>query len=617
MVILGISGFEDIRGSSATYALRHRADSRNDLLNFGDNYLPPQYFPLHLIGHDCSAALLIDGELIAFAAEERFSRIKHGLNLAGKTVLPRAAIQYCLSQAGVTWKDIDYIAHFCDFNVPAVHNRMSMLSNELNGDRLQLLKDQSFDVYESCLSREVLLRQLTQVAGFPIDRSRFIPVRHHLAHAAGAFYSSGFDNALILTLDGFGEFESSLVARGGERTIDIIDWTELPTSLGLLYQVITVFLGFRLYGDEYKVMGLSSYGDRNRYRQAFRDFVELKDDGRYAMSKITSPNLSHTLKSYFGDVSWHNGFSQKAADIAAALQDTLETTLLHVLSHYCKKYHLNNLCLSGGVALNATANGMIKRSGLFEQVYIQPAAGDDGASLGAALYIDRRLSRRSVSKPITHTYWGPQYSHEQIENVLRACGDIEWQREHDVVPATARLLAKGRLVGWFQGRMEMGPRALGARSILSDPRKRAYRDRLNSKIKERESFRPFAPAALEEQAQHYFCLNGSGPDPFMITTVPVRQDKQRLIPAVIHVDGTSRLQTVTESSNYRFYRLLREFHEITGIPMVLNTSFNRAGEPIVCSPKDALNCFLKCGLDALVIEDFLVFPRQTSGECRE
>jgi carbamoyltransferase len=617
MIIVGISGFEDIRGASARSTWEYRPGPANNMLDFADNYLPLQYFPLHLIGHDCSAALLIDGELVAFAAEERFSRIKHGLNLAGKTVLPRSAVQYCLSQAGVTWRDIDYIAHFCDFNMPAVHHRFSMLSDELKGDQLQILKDQSLDIYENCLSREVLHKQLTRIAGVAIDRSRLIPVRHHLAHAAGAFYSSGFDDALILTVDGFGEEESSLAARGTGSSIDIIDRTDLPTSLGMLYQVITAFLGFRSYGDEYKVMGLSSYGDRNRYRGVFRELVELRSNGRYAMSQITSPGLSRTLKDCFGTVAWHNGFSKKAADIAAGLQDTLEITLLHVLSHYRKLCDLNNLCLSGGVALNATANGVIKRSGLFDRVYIQPAAGDDGACLGAALYVDRQLSGRTNRKPITHMYWGPEYSYDQIEDALRACNEIKWQSRRDIVTTTARLLSEGWLIGWFQGRMEMGPRALGARSILSDPRKRAYRDRINAKIKKRESFRPFAPAALEDEARNFFYLDGSDPDPYMITTVPVNEEKRHLIPAVTHVDGTSRLQAVTEKSNKRFFQLLREFQRITGIPMVLNTSFNRAGEPIVCTPGDALNCFLECGLDALVIGDFLVTPRRPTGERSE
>jgi carbamoyltransferase len=613
MVILGISGFEDFRKASAVASVRYRHDSIKNLLSFGEKYLPLQYFPLHLIGHDCSAALIVDGRLVAFAAEERFSRIKHGLNLAGNTVLPRSAINFCLKQAGMTWNDIDYIAHFCDFDESAIQERIAYLSNKLEAGYRQVLVEQYHDVYDNCLNQETLLKQLTQISGSAIDKNNLIPVRHHLAHAAGAFYSSGFKEALIMTIDGYGEKESALIACGNDKQIEIIDQVRLPTSLGLLYQVITVYLGFRSYGDEYKVMGLSSYGDRNEYQSAFNDFVELKNGGNYTITGITSPDLYLMLKDYFGEIDWRNGISQKAADIAAALQDILEKTLLHSLSYYREKYKLKTLCLSGGVALNATANGVINRSGLFERVFIQPAAADDGASLGAALYANNQLSPEA-NKPIKHTYWGPDYDRGQVENVLQGNPDIRWRRKDNIIRTTAELLADGKLIGWFQGRMEMGPRALGARSILSDPRKKAYRDRLNLKIKNRESFRPFAPSVLEEEAGSFFILNGSRSDPYMITTVPVKRDKQKLIPAVIHVDGTSRLQTVSETINPRYYRLLKEFYEITGIPMVLNTSFNQAGEPIVCSPEDALNCFLRCGLDALVIEDFLIYPTKLTEE---
>lgn len=614
MIVLGISGFEDIRGPSATRGPGRRANSVEELLSFREDYVPLQYFPLQLIGHDCSAALLIDGDLIAFAAEERFSRVKHGLNLAGKTVLPRSAISFCLSQSGITWNDIDYVAHFCDFNLPTIRNRIASISGGLAAGHHQLLACQCYDVYENCLAPEVLMRQLTKFSDVRIGRDKFVPVRHHLAHAAGAFYSSGFDDALILTVDGFGEEESSLVACGRGAKIELLDRVQLPTSLGLLYQVITTYLGFRSYGDEYKVMGLSSYGDRHRFRAAFREFIQLDNNGRYAMSRITSPELFQQLKNQFGVIEWENGFSQKAADIAAALQDALETALMHMLSYYQAQSATRKLCLSGGVALNATANGIIKRSGIFEQVYIQPAAADDGTSLGAALYVDRQMSRRRHNHPIEHAYWGPGYTSGQIENSLGRRAGIKWQIEKHIAATAARLLAEGKLVGWFQGRMEMGPRALGARSIVCDPRKRAYRDRLNSKIKNRELFRPFAPSVLEEEVGRFFALNGSAPDPYMITTVPVRVEMRHLIPAVVHVDGTSRLQTVSRSANARYHSLIKTFYELTGIPLILNTSFNRAGEPIVCSPEDALNCFLQCGLDALVMEDFLVFPSQPIGE---
>jgi len=617
MIILGISGFEDCRKSTAVGLTRSTPGSAKVRLSFGEEYLPLQYFPLHLIGHDCSAALVIDGQIMAFAAEERFTRIKHGLNLTGRTVLPRQAIAYCLRQAGITWESVDYVAHFCDFTEDSILRRIERVSDQLHLEQRDNLRRQYFDVYYNSLNKETLVRQLAQLSGGIIDQSKFVPVRHHLAHAAGAFYSSDFDKALILTIDGYGEEQSSLVALGLDKKIEIIDEIGLPISLGVLYQIVTLYLGFRSYGDEYKVMGLSSYGNRAKYKHIFDELVQLGSDGKYTMVGVATPDLYQVLDDSFGAIDWVNGFSQKAADIAAALQDSLERTLMHTLAYHRSKLKQESLCLSGGVALNAIANGVIKRSGLFKRVFIQPAAADDGTSLGAALALHNQCSATSRSTPIEHNFWGPSFSADQVENALRASTAAIWRKDDEVISTTAKLLSEGKLVGWFQGRMEMGPRALGARSILSDPRKELYRDRLNLKIKNRESFRPFAPSVLAEEANRFFELNGSGSDPYMITTVQVKENMRSLIPAVVHVDNTSRLQTVTETANPRFYRLLRNYFEITGIPLLLNTSFNQAGEPIVCSPTDALNCFLRCGLDALVIEDYLVFPRKPTEEKNE
>lgn len=608
MVILGISGFEDCRSASSIRPIMASRETCRDRLDFSDNHLPLQYFPLDLIGHDCSAALLVDGQIMAFASEERFSRIKHGLNLVGRTVLPRQAIAFCLRQSGITWESVDYVAHFCDFTENAILNRIDCVAKQLSRVQKNILRRQYLDVYQNSLNREVLVRQLAHLSGGILDESKIVPVRHHLAHAAGAFYSAEFREALIVTIDGYGESESSLVALGHDKTIQIIDDVSLPTSLGLLYQIVTLYLGFRSYGDEYKVMGLSSYGHRARFRHVFDELVQLRSDGKYALVGVTAPDLYQVLFNYFGTIDWTNGFSQKAADIAAALQDSLERALIHTLTYYQSELKQENLCLSGGVALNATANGVIKRSELFKRVFVQPAAADDGTSLGAALALYNQLPTTRRSTPIKHTFWGPGFSEVEVEKALAGRPSAIWHRDDEVIVTTAKLLSEGKLVGWFQGRMEMGPRALGARSILSDPRNRLYRDRLNSKIKNRESFRPFAPSVLAEEADRFFELNKTGADPFMITTVQVKQGMESLIPAVVHVDTTSRIQTVTEESNPRYYRLLKEFFEITGIPLLLNTSFNQAGEPIVCSPTDALNCFLRCGLDVLVIEDYLVFP---------
>ena len=411
-----------------------------------------------------------------------------------------------------------------------------------------------------------------------------------------------------MTVDGYGEEESSLWALGTDSGIEPVHDIKLPTSLGLLYQTITAYLGFHSFGDEYKVMGLSSYGDGNRYKSYFENIIELKSEGSYEINYLSDSRLFHQLNENLGKIEWQNGSSKKAADIAASLQRALEKTLLHSLSAFQKKYNIKKLCISGGVGLNATANGVILRSGLFDEVFLQPAAADDGTSLGAALYIHNDILQNKRNISIDHTYWGPSYKTSDVEKALDSNRQIKWEKHDNIEIAAAELLARGKLIGWFQGRMEMGPRALGARSILADPGHRDIRDRLNLKIKNRESFRPFAPSVIKEQAKYFFEIDSSTYDPFMLTTVPVKDEKQNLIPGVVHIDGTSRIQTVSEEDNPRYYRLLSYFYERTGIPMLLNTSFNHAGEPIVCTPEDAINCFLRCGLDALAIEDYLIFP---------
>jgi carbamoyltransferase len=617
MIILGISGFEDCRSLAVGGTTRSISESIASRLSFDNSHVALQYLPLDLMGHDCSAALVVDGKIIAFASEERFTRIKHGLNLAGRPILPRRAMAYCLHHGDITWDEVDLVAHFCDFTEGAVNNRIEHVSKNLKPEQRNILRQQYLEVYRSSLDHEIISKQLENLSEGKIDRSKFVPVRHHMAHAAGAFFSSDFREALILTIDGYGEEESSIVAVGHDRTIELIDDIKLPTSLGLLYQIITLYLGFRSHGDEYKVMGLSCYGNGAKFKHVFEDLIQLKSAGKYAAYGVTAPDLYEKLCGYFGAINWADGFSQKAADIAAALQDSLEQALLHTLSYYQGILRQGNLCLSGGVALNAVANGVIRRSGLFERVFIQPAAADDGTSLGAALVLHNQRVNTARNRAIPHAFWGPVYSTVEIEKALRACSSVIWHTDDEITTTTAQLLSAGKLVGWFQGRMEMGPRALGARSILSDPRKEVYRNRLNAKIKNREMFRPFAPSVLAEEAGRFFELNGSEADPYMTSTFQVRKEMISLIPAVVHVDSTSRIQSVTEEANPRYYRLLKKFFELTGVPLLLNTSFNQAGEPIVCSPTDALDCFQRCGLDALVIEDYLVFPAKVAQEKHE
>lgn len=610
MIILGISGFEGIGSSQDQHVYSMRADSIDALCTFTDRRVPLQFFPLHLIGHDSSAALIVDGEIVAAAAEERFSRVKHGFNLAGQTVLPRKAVAYCLGQARIAWNKIDYIAHYCHFTEESVQRRLEKVSQNLDPHLKPVLAREYWAAYRNRLSRDVLLQQLEEMSGGSISGDRLITVRHHLAHAAGAFYNSDYREALILNIDGYGEEESSLWCIGQGQDIQPLGSIELPTSLGLLYQVVTAYLGFRAFGDEYKVMGLSAYGDPTVYQAMFDGLIEHGADGSYRIDGLSRPDLAEVLKEYFPGVPQDSEFSRRKADIAAALQKTLEKVLLSQLSSLRREHGIKNLCVSGGVGLNACANGAILRSGLFDSLFFQPAAGDDGASLGAACFVWHSRKPDGKRRPLHHVFLGPSYDSALIENVLRQCSKIEWKKEPKIEEITAGFLDQGKIVGWFQGKMEMGPRSLGARSILADPRRVALRDRINALIKGREPFRPFAPSILEEEASKYFAVPKDTRSAFMLMTFETREDKKALIPAVVHVDGSARIQTVSHKENPKFHVLLRRFYERTGIPLLLNTSFNRAGEPIVNSPEDALACFLACGIDVLVIEDYLVLPKK-------
>jgi carbamoyltransferase len=610
MIILGISGFEDFDASGPNHIYSSASKRIEDILCFSEDRIPLQFFPLHLIGHDSSAAILVDGKLIAFAAEERLTRMKHGFNLAGRTVLPRNAINYCLKEANISWSQIDYIAHYCDFKEEVVKRRFENVVQGLNPSYRSLVQNEYRLAYKNRLSKDILLQQLGKFAGEVIPEDRLIQVKHHLAHAAGTFYSSNFKNSLILTLDGYGEEESSIWAIGGFDGIHLEGSIKLPTSLGLLYQVITAYLGFRSFGDEYKVMGLSSYGEPRVFKPVFDELVRLLPDGTYSINNLSRADLLSWLRNVLGEIPSKGEFSQKAADIASALQKILEDAILHTLTFLRKKYPLNGLCLSGGVGLNACANGAILRSALFDKIFFQPASSDDGASLGAALYVYRDILKAEHREPIQHVFWGPGYSSFEIEAVLLNAWPIKWKKESEIEEIAAELLAEGKVVGWFQGRMEMGPRALGARSILADPRSTELRDKINRGTKNREFFRPFAPSAIEDEARMFFDIPPGVSSPFMLATFQTYKHQQEKIPGVVHIDGSARLQTVSAEDNPRYYRLLQRFYERTGIPILLNTSFNRAGEPIVNSPEDALKCFLRCNLDALIIEDYLVLPNE-------
>lgn len=615
MYTLGYSGFSrDSRlGPGVRSPLAKTHQGFDNIFIFREGEVPFSMFPLGYFGHDASAAIVQDGRVIACAAEERFTRVKYSLNLAGNTLLPGNAIQYCLEKANVTIDEIDVVAHYCDFRLPVIEKRLALLRPFCSSEDAASVDDSYSRVFTTMMEPGVVRHQFERLVGR--KPKRFVPVRHHEAHAASAFFPSGFEEALILTIDGTGELESSLLAVGRGDSITEIERTLLPVSLGALYLIVTVYLGFKSLGDEYKVMGLASYGNPARFRDVFESLVVLECEGRYSTPWLATLQLKNFLCERLGPARLTGEpVEQRHADVAAALQESLHRAVLHTLRHARNQTGLSNLCMAGGVALNCTLNGVIARSGLFGNIFIQPAANDEGCSVGAALYVYYQADGK---KPVSgaswdHVYWGPEYDEKEILSAIIGFQDqVCWEREDRIAAKAARELAAGNVVGWFQGRMEFGPRALGNRSILADPRDPEMKEKINSVVKHRESFRPFAPAVLQECSGTFFDLTGLPNSPFMLFAIPVRDDQRAAIPAVTHVDGSARVQTVSKQSNPRFWELLSEFGKLTGVPVVLNTSFNVMNEPIVCTPGDALQCFLSTEIDCLAMGDFLVRKRTT------
>jgi carbamoyltransferase len=614
MYTLGYSGFtRDSRlatGGRSPFAKTNL--EFNNLFAFRDGEVPFSMFPLGYLGHDASAALVQDDHLIACAAEERFIRAKHSLNLAGNTLLPSHAIDYCLDTAGISIDEVDVVAHYCSFRRPTITKRLHLLRPFLSLDDTAKVEESYQCVFKAMMEHQVVLDHFERIAG--ARPKAFVPVCHHEAHAASAFFPSGFDQALILTIDGAGELESSLLAVGKGKTITEIQRTLLPTSLGSLYLIITVFLGFRSLGDEYKVMGLAAYGNRRRFRDFFRSLVILEKDGQYATPCLARKGFRELLIEQLGPPRRADEPIQEIhADIAAALQEVLEETVLHTLKHARAETGIPRLCLAGGVALNCQLNGAIARSRLFREIFVQPASSDEGCSVGAALYayFNNREPLPNSKTAWEHAYLGPEYDSEEMRQALANHeAKLHWTQKEDIAVTVAEELTRGKVVGWYQGRMEFGPRALGNRSILADPRTPDMKDRINAKVKHREAFRPFAPAVLEEEAAAYFDLLGLSNSPFMLFAVPVRQPQRSRIPATTHIDGTARVQTVSKKTNPLFWELIAEFKKLTGVPVILNTSFNVRNEPIVCTPRDAIRCFLSTEIDCLAMGKFFVEKRE-------
>lgn len=537
--------------------------------------------------HDGAAVLLRDGRIVAAVEEERLNRVKHS------NFFPARAIRYCLREAGVSLQDLDVIVTDC----------------------LQSVLDEFIIVETLNDPSEPVVDGLRWLAGtfsreFGCDVSAKLRCyRHHMAHLHGAFIPSNFHEALVICLDGEGDGQSGLIARCGPDGIEVLRQLTAAQSLGDLYTKAITVLGYRRF-DEYKVMGLAPYGDPKVWEPVFREMYELKPDGQYAIAP-DGVKLQSVIKAGMFDMVRRRGepFTQQHMDFAAGLQHTLETIALHVIRHFREATGLQNLCLSGGVAHNCTLNGKVLRSGMFERVFVQPAAHDAGNALGAALGVMRDAKMPIAPDPLPALYLGPHIGeNEAIERRLAAWrGLISFTRVDDAPAEAARLIADGQVIGWVQGRSEFGPRALGNRSILADPRPAENKNIVNAMVKKRESYRPFAPSVTEEHLRDYFELPEGGDGlPFMIMVVPVKPEQRTVLQAVTHVDGTARAHSVSARTNPRFHALIEAFGRITGVPVVLNTSFNNNAEPIVDSVDDAIVCFLTTGIHRLVIGDFVV-----------
>jgi len=560
---------------------------------------------------DASASLFVDGRLSSAMEEERFSRLKH------QAGFPSLAIEHSLRHAGLAATDVDHIAISRDSNAH-LHKKLmfalakapslSMLRNRLTN--ASKIRDVKSSVAELAGVEEATLRA-------EVHR-----VEHHHAHMASAFFVSPFERAALLSIDGFGDFVSTMWGKGCGNKIEVDSWVEFPHSMGLLYTAITQYLGFGKYGDEYKVMGLAPYGEPE-YLDAMHKLVRVTpkgfeldlsyfihhSEGVNMTWESGSPTLSDAfapkLEQLFGPRRQPGDpLEAKHQNIAASLQALLEEVVLGLLRQLAQKTGLKDLCMAGGVALNCTLNGKIQRETPFERIYIQPAAYDGGTSLGAGLYVKHQVLGAPRDFVMDHTYWGLEYTPEECRAALDAKGlSYRQLADEPLAAAAADLVADGNIVGWYQGRFEWGPRALGNRSIVCDPRSDRMKDVLNSRIKHRESFRPFAPSVLEERAADWFEMGEASP--FMLMTCQVRKEQQARVPAITHVDGTARQQTVSRTTNPKYWSLIHAFEAKTGVPIVVNTSFNE-NEPVVNTPEEAISCYLRNDMDVLVLGQYLV-----------
>ena len=551
-----------------------------------------------LQGFDAAAALVVDGAVVAAAAEERFNRHKQTGDF------PVQAIAYCLEQAGLSLADVDEIAHCFDYAPFGEIFSLDVTSAML---------------YEEVFSRHALLAQITRhCPQFPDERVH--QVSHHLSHAASAYFTSGWDECLVVVLDAMGETQSGSIFLGRDGHLDKLHEISANDSIGILYSLVTYHLGFDFNSDEYKIMGLAPYGDPHQFEGVFQQILECRADGTVRIPILRLNRTRDERENYLRTREWlsrnltsprdpGDEITQVHRDVAAALQAALNRAILHICGHFGASTGMRKIAMAGGVALNCSANGKLTRSGLFDEVYVQPAAGDDGAALGAALH------RASLKGEVTNQrfrvpFLGPSHPSSETDAAFKAFADAikvtRFGSVEETCERAAKMIHDGKVVAWHRGRMEYGPRALGNRSILADPSNPEMRDRVNAMVKKREAFRPFAPAVSIEEVHRWFDVAPMTALPYMIATVNVRQEYRATLTAITHVDGSARVQTVAAHDNPAFHTLLKAVGRATGREIVLNTSFNVKGQPIVNTPLEALETFLGTGIDCLFIEDNLV-----------
>ena len=576
--------------------------------------------------HDSAACLVRDGDIVAAAEEERFTRKKH------QGGIPNRAVEFCLGREGISKEELDYVAVY----MKPFRRLLRRLPYRVKQMARSVRYSTAYILYEFVHNAEYIIGSRSLLG----NKTRLVYCDHHTAHAASAFFLSPFEDAALLSIDYIGEWTATYLGSGEGNRIRRFQEIRYPHSLGVVYSALTDFLGFVRANDEYKVMGLASYGDPERYKEVFEDMLRVPPGGPYQVNLdyfqyhyLPGSRLGYVSKKLIDVLGpprqKGEAITQRHKDVAAALQSRTEEVVLDIVRHlHSLSGKAKNLCLAGGVALNCVMNGRVLSEGPFERVFVQPAAGDDGIAVGSALltYYHILGSERKVPRTLEEdsrlpwgaakaTYLGPEYGEEDIKDALDIAKS-DYRREEHPERVAARLIAEGKIVGWFQGRMEFGPRALGNRSILADPTRDEMKDLLNHYVKHREDFRPFAPSVCLEDVDRFFVPHRESrkgaESPFMLLVYDVESEGKSLLPAITHVDGTARVQTVRHADNPLYYELIREFERLRGVPVVLNTSFNIRGEPIVATPFDAIRCFFSTGIDALVIGPFVVEKKHSA-----